>query len=101
MGNKTIKWKYGEKLLIQAVMDEDLHDLLTGNIFVAGYEFSETVSDRDGNQVPPLSTAQNYVLCRQTQLLCKNPHCPFIVLHSNLHSQSMGMHYHHCCCHHP
>ncbi|KAA6421770.1 MAG: hypothetical protein FRX49_08381 [Trebouxia sp. A1-2] len=48
MGNKTIKWKYGEKLLVQAVMDEELHEMLIGNIFVAGYEFSETVSDRDG-----------------------------------------------------
>ncbi len=56
MGNKTIKWKYGEKLLVQAVMDEELHEMLIGNIFVAGYEFSETVSDREGNQVQPLST---------------------------------------------
>lgn len=55
MGNKTIKWKYGEKLLVQAVMDYELHEMLIDNIFVAGYEFSETVSDRDGNQVQPFS----------------------------------------------
>jgi hypothetical protein len=63
MGNKTIKWKYGEKLLVQAVMDYELHEMLIGNIFVAAYEFSETVSDRDGNQVQPFSTAQSYVPC--------------------------------------
>lgn len=63
MGNKTIKWKYGEKLLVQAVMDEELHDMLIGNIFVAAYEFSETVSDRDGNKVRPFSPAHNYIPC--------------------------------------
>lgn len=65
MGNKTIKWKYGEKLLVQAVMDEELHEMLIGNIFVAGYEFSETVSDRDGIKVQSLSTLQGYIPCPQ------------------------------------
>lgn len=65
MGNKTIKWKYGEKLLIQAVMDYELHEMLIGNIFVASYEFSETVFDRDGNTVQPLTTAQGYTPCLQ------------------------------------
>ena len=65
MGNKTIKWKYGEKLLVQAVMDEELHEMMIGNIFVAGYEFSETISDREGNQVQPLSTAQSILPCLQ------------------------------------
>ena len=51
MGNKTIKWKYGEKLLVQTVMDPELHDMITENIFVGGYEFSETIADRVGNQV--------------------------------------------------
>lgn len=81
MGNKTIKWKYGEKLLVQAVMDEELHDMLIGNIFVAAYEFSETVSDRDGNKVQPFSPAQNYIPCCQNHSRCKNSHYSFTVLH--------------------
>jgi len=77
MGNKTVKWKYGEKLLVQAVMDEELHEMIIGNIYVAGYEFSETVSDREGNQVQPLST----VLPSKAQLMQK-PHCSLTMLHN-------------------
>ncbi len=51
MGNKTVKWKYGEKLLVQAVLDEELYKLIDDNFFVSGWEFSETVHDRNGNQV--------------------------------------------------
>ena len=67
MGNKTIKWKYGEKLLVQAVMDKELYYMIAENYFVGGhefperdddrkeeklcYEFSETVHDRKGEEV--------------------------------------------------
>ena len=51
MGNKTVKWKYGEKLLVQAVMDDELHDMISENYYVGSYEFSETVADRNGEKV--------------------------------------------------
>lgn len=67
MGNKTIKWKYGEKLLVQAVMDEELHEMFIGNIFVAGYEFFETMSDREGNQYTiPKPCSAEYIDSIQT-----------------------------------
>jgi len=81
MGNKTVKWKYGEKLLVQAVMDEELHEMIIGNIYVAGYEFSETVYDREGNQVQPLSTVlpskaqlmQNHIVPSQCCTISQQP----------------------------
>lgn len=46
MGNKTVKWKYGQKLLVQAVMDKELHYMIIENYFVGGQEFPERVNDR-------------------------------------------------------
>ena len=48
MGTKTLKWELGQKMLVKAVMDQELYDLIDNNIFVAGFPDSDVITDRNG-----------------------------------------------------
>lgn len=60
MGNKTVKWKFGEQMLIKTVMDEEMHEVISNNNYVGPahaadkkdvFGFSEVFIDRNGIQV--------------------------------------------------
>ena len=60
MGNKTVKWKFGEQMLIKTVMDEKMYDVISNNNYVGPahaedkkdvFGFSEVFVDRAGFQV--------------------------------------------------
>lgn len=51
MGTKTVKYGFGMLMLVKAVMDEELFQLIDGNIYVGSFGDSEAVVDRDGNNV--------------------------------------------------
>lgn len=51
MGTKTVKYGFGMLMLVKAVMDEELFQLIDNNIYVGSFGDSEAVVDRDGKNV--------------------------------------------------
>ena len=48
MGTKTVKWALGQVMLVKAVMDQELYDLIDNNIYVDKFNDSDTITDRNG-----------------------------------------------------
>ena len=48
MGTKTLKWEIGQKMLVKAVMDRELYDMIDENIYVAGFTDTDVITDRNG-----------------------------------------------------
>ena len=48
MGTKTVKWDLGQKMLVRAVMDEELYELIDNNIYVGGFQSTDVITDRNG-----------------------------------------------------
>lgn len=48
MGTKTVKWALGQVMLVRAVMDQELYDLIDNNIYVDKFNDSDTITDRNG-----------------------------------------------------
>ena len=67
MGTKTVKYGFGMLMLVKAVMDEELFELIDNNIYVGSFGDSETVADRDGVYV---SVNHSYKLAQSAGLSC-------------------------------
>lgn len=60
MGTKTVKFGHGMIMLVKAIMDEELFELISSNIYVGSFGDSEVITDRDGILV---SFNQSYNQC--------------------------------------
>ena len=66
MGTKTVKWELGQKMLVKAVMDQQLYDLIDNNIYVAGFTDTDMITDRNGVTVSvsySRNTAPSVYMC--------------------------------------
>lgn len=64
MGTKTVKWKLGQMMLVKAVMDQELFDMIDNNMYLARRpqrpfpdDYIDVITDRDGVTV---STRQSF-----------------------------------------
>lgn len=69
MGTKTVKWELGQKMLVKAVMDQELYDMIDNNIYIAGFpdSYVDVITDRNGVTVRPchscMTASPVYICC--------------------------------------
>ena len=79
MGTKTVKWALGQVMLVKAVMDQELYDLIDNNIYVDKFNDSDTITDRNGVTV----SASRSLLVNLCVCVCQLFEC--MLWHSAVH----------------
>ena len=70
MGTKTVKWELGQKMLVKAVMDQELYDMIDDNIYVAGFSDTDVITDRNGVTVRACDSYKAASLVSCTHVIC-------------------------------